>query len=128
MAKNLTSTETKHPRPAVAFFHIVNDKGTAMGWLGYCETINEAMIPAMLHPDGATGAETRARFDPPQVIATHHGAAYVPYSWICRALQTTRDIFVVEQMKITAENCMNETRGVMSEPLGRSSTSVQSEI
>ncbi len=37
-------------RTPVAFFHIVSNGGQDLGWVGYCEAIGEAMIPALLHP------------------------------------------------------------------------------
>lgn len=95
----------------MAFFHIVSNKGVDMGWVGYCEAISEAMIPALLHPGGVDGAEKRALTDPPKVVGVYNSNAYVPYSWIRSALKEQRDLFVIDAMKVAAENSVQTAAG-----------------
>lgn len=95
----------------VAFFHIVSKDGVDMGWIGFCEAIGEAMIPALLHPDGVEGAERRALNDPPTVIGVYDGESYVPHSWIKAVLTAERDRFVIDAMKVAAENGFRQSRG-----------------
>ncbi|WP_050451606.1 hypothetical protein [Candidatus Burkholderia verschuerenii] len=97
----------------MAFFHIVSNGGVDMGWVGYCEAISEAMIPALLHPDGSDGAEKRSLSDPPEVIGVYNGEAFVPHSWIRKVLKEKRDLFVIDAMKIAAENGIKKSKGEM---------------
>ena len=97
----------------MAFFHIVSNSGVDMGWVGYCEAIGEALIPALLHPDGADGAEKRSLSDPPEVIGVYNGEAFVPHSWLRKVLKEKRDLFVIDAMKIAAENGIKKSKGEM---------------
>ncbi|SEU40257.1 hypothetical protein SAMN03159335_06250 [Burkholderia cepacia] len=109
----MAAMRARSGRTPVAFFHIVSNGGVDMGWVGYCEAIGEAMIPALLHPDGADGAEKRSLSDPPEVIGVYNGEAYVPHSWIRKALKEKRDLFVIDAMKIAAENGIKKSKGEM---------------
>ncbi|PCE30051.1 hypothetical protein BZL54_23080 [Burkholderia ubonensis subsp. mesacidophila] len=107
----------------VAFFHIVSKEGVDMGWIGFCEAIGEAMIPALLHPDGVEGAEKRALNDPPAVIGIYNGESYVPHAWIRKVLKGERDLFVIDAMKVAAENGFRQSRGEPPEEAPRTAES-----
>jgi hypothetical protein len=109
----MAAMKAQRGRTPVAFFHIVNKEGVDMGWVGYCEAVGEAMIPALLHPDGVAGAEQRSLADPPQVVGVYNGDGYVPHSWIRSVLTVERDRYVVDAMKLAAENCLKATRDEM---------------
>lgn len=111
----MAAMKAKTGRTPVAFFHIVSNGGQDLGWVGYCEAIGEAMIPAMLHPGGADGAESRAQTEPPQVIGVYNGDAYVPHSWMRKVLKEKRDLFVIDAMKVAAENSIKTSKGEMPE-------------
>ena len=102
--------KTRTGHTPVAYFHIVSKGGADMGWVGYCEAINEAMLPAILHPGGAEGAEKRGLTDPPPVLGSYCGDAFVPYTWLRSVLTEKRDLFVVDAMKVAAENGMSATK------------------
>ncbi|MEX3917950.1 hypothetical protein AB4Y43_17160 [Paraburkholderia sp. BR10872] len=90
-------------RTQVAFFHIVDSKGAALGWLGFCERIAEAMLPAILHPGGLDEAERRSRADPPAVVGYYNGDLFVPVSWLRHAMTVEWDLDVADLMKMAAE-------------------------
>ncbi|SEI14605.1 hypothetical protein [Paraburkholderia hospita] len=112
-------------RTPVAFFHILSNDGVDMGWVGYCDAIGEPMIPALLHPNGPDGAEHRSLTDPPAVIGVYNGEAYVPHSWIRKVLKEERDLFVIDAMKIAAENGMKKSKGEMPNASGDANDEAQ---
>jgi len=91
-------------RTPVAYFHIVGATGKDLGWVGFCEAINQAMVPVILHPGGPEAAEQRALTDPPKVMSVYNGDAYVPHDWMRRAMTDERDLFVIDAMRVAAEN------------------------
>lgn len=98
-------------RTPVGFFHIQDSKGAALGWLGFCERISEAMLPAILHPGGIDEAERRARTDPPAVVGYYNGDLFVPVSWLRRVMSAERDLYVTDLMKMAAEQAWRASQG-----------------
>jgi hypothetical protein len=90
-------------RTPVAYFHIVGASGKNLGWVGFCEAINQAMVPVFLHPGGPEAAEERALTDPPKVMSVYNGDGYVPYDWMRLAMTGERDLFVIDAMRLAAE-------------------------
>lgn len=91
-------------RTPVAYFHIVGVSGQDLGWIGFCDAINQAMVPVVLHPGGPEAAKTRARTDPPKVMSVYNGDGYVPYDWMRAGMTAKRDLFVIDAMRVAAEN------------------------
>lgn len=98
----------KSNRTPVAYFHVESGQGVDLGWVGYCDEINEAMLPALLHPGGEQGAEERSRTDPPKVISNYDGDTFVPFSWLESVLHSERDIHVIKAMQIAAVDGMRK--------------------
>ena len=121
----MAAMKAKTGRTPVAFFHIVSNEGQDLRWVGYCEAIGEAMIPALLHPGGAEGAESRAQTDPPQVIGVYNGDAYVPHSWMRKVLKEKRDLFVIDAMKVAAENSLKKSKGDMPDESDQQDSTAQ---
>lgn len=72
--------------------------------MGFCEAIDQAMVPVILHPGGPEAAEQRALTDPPNVMSVYNGDAYVPHDWMRRAMTDEKDLFVIDAMRVAAEN------------------------
>lgn len=91
-------------RTPVAYFHILGASGKGLGWVGFCEAINQAMVPVFLHPGGPEAAEERALTPAPKVMSVYNGDGYVPYDWMRLAMTCERDLFVIDAMRLAAEN------------------------
>lgn len=108
--------KARSDRTPIAYFHIVDSKGKDMGWVGYCEHIREAMLPALLHPGNISGAEARSESDPPTVVGTYNGDVFVPCSWLRGPMTDERDQLVVDMMKAAAESAHRETQSDENNP------------
>jgi len=97
-------------RTSVAYFHIMDSRGTALGWLGFCEHLDEPMVPAILHPGGIEEAECRSRDDPPTIVGQYNGDLFVPLSWLRRVMTAERDLLVTDMMKLAAEQAWRASR------------------
>lgn len=106
----MAAMKARSGRTSISYFNIVDRKGTDMGWVGYCEQIRDAMLPAVLHPGDIAGAEARSKSDPPEVVGTYNGAVFVPYSWLRGAMTEQRDQLVVDMMKAAAEGAHRATQ------------------
>ena len=71
--------------------------------MGFCDAINQAMVPVVLHPGGPEAAEKRALTDPPRVMSVYNGDGYVPHDWMRRAMTAERDLYVIDAMRLAAE-------------------------
>jgi len=96
-------------RTPVAFYHIVTDKGVDLGWVGYCEAFDEAMLPVEFHEGGEDGAMNRARADPPKPLSTHQGRTYAPYSWLIKALRDPSYLPAAKAMDLAARRAHRAT-------------------
>ena len=103
-------TKPSIERVAVAYFNIVTDQGTDLGWVGFCEALSESMIPAVLHRGGETGAQERAKTDPPKPLSSHGGHVFVPYSWILRDLPDDSFLPAVKAMDLAARRAHQSTK------------------
>lgn len=97
-------------RTPVVYFKISRSDGADLGWVGYCEAIDESMIPALMHPEGEKGAEKRSLFDKPKVIGVHNGSAYVPYSWIRSVIKDAGYLDAVDNMNNAALEAHKQTQ------------------
>jgi len=98
----MDTKQLQEKRTPVAYFKISRSDGADLGWVGYCEAIGESMIPAVMHPGGAKGAEARSLFDKPKVIGVHNGMGYVPYSWIRSVIKDAGYLDAVDNMNNAA--------------------------
>ncbi|WP_116328299.1 hypothetical protein [Cupriavidus taiwanensis] len=101
---------TPMQRVSIAYFHIVTQGGQDLGWVGFCEQLDEAMIPALLHRGGEEGARKRAEMDPPKPIGFHGGAAFAPLSWMLEGLRDQTYVPVVRAMDHAARFAFAESK------------------
>ncbi|SPA23755.1 hypothetical protein CBM2633_U10099 [Cupriavidus taiwanensis] len=106
-------------RVPIAFFHIVTQGGQDLGWVGFCEQLDEAMIPALLHRGGEEGARQRAETDPPKPIGFHGGAAFAPLSWMLGGLRDETYVPVVRAMDQAARSAFAESKRPPTVKTGR---------
>ncbi|MCY1558211.1 hypothetical protein D9M68_951250 [compost metagenome] len=97
-------------RVPIAYFHIVTQAGQDLGWVGFCERLDEAMIPALLHQGGEEGARKRAETDPPKPVGFHGGAAFAPLSWMLEGLRDETYVPVVRAMDHAARSAFAESK------------------
>lgn len=103
-------------RVSVAFFHIVTQSGQDLGWVGYCEQLDEAMVPALLHMGGEDGAKKRAETDPPKPLSFHGGKVFAPASWMLKALRDETYVPVVKAMNHAARAAFADSKTTGARP------------
>ncbi|AMR78543.1 hypothetical protein [Cupriavidus nantongensis] len=97
-------------RVPIAYFHIVTPNGQDLGWVGFCEELNVAMIPAVLHRGGEDGARKRAETDPPKPLGFHGGAPFAPFPWMLGGLRDESYVPVLKAMDHAARSAFAESK------------------
>nr|WP_280971286.1 hypothetical protein [Cupriavidus gilardii] len=96
-------------RVPIAYFHIVTPSGQDLGWVGFCEELDEAMVPMLLHRGGEDGARERAKTDPPKPLGFHGGAPFAPFSWMLGGLRDESYVPVLKAMDYAARSAFAES-------------------
>lgn len=105
-----TDMQPKVERTPVAFFNITTDRGTDLGWVGFCAAYNESMLPALFHAGGEDGARERAKTDPPKPVSSHQGMTYVPYTWLIQRLRDPSYLPAAKAMDVAARRAHKATQ------------------